>query len=71
MRGNLDQSLFLRVLVDELFCFVEQAELIAMDPLAAGSEALALQQSDILAELLDLEIAFNDERLQVLDIVGK
>jgi hypothetical protein len=32
---------------------------------------LALQQSDILAELLDLEIAFNDERLQVLDIVGK
>ncbi len=78
MRGNLDQGLFLRGLADELFCFVEQAELIAMDPLAAGSEALALEQSDLLAELLDLEVAlldsgtaFHDERLQSFDIIWK
>ena len=58
MGGDLDQSLFLHIVVDELLCLVEQAELIAMDPLAARSEALALQQPEILAELLDFEIAF-------------
>jgi len=63
---------------NELLGFVEQAELITMDPLAARSEALALEQSDVLAELLDLEVAFLDrslsldhERLQTLDILWK
>ncbi len=78
MAGHFRRSLFSHVVVYELLCFVEQAELIAMDPLAARPEALALEQSDILEKLLDLEVAFlnrgislNDERLQALDIVRK
>ncbi len=59
-------------------CFIRQAELITMNPLAACSEALALEQSDLLAELLDLEVAFlkhgisiDHKRLQAVDVVWK
>src|SRR5690606_12983443 len=74
MGGNVDEVLVddLRPLgAEELLGLVEQAELIAMDPLAARTEALALEQADVLAQLLDLAIPLPDQRLQRLDVVRK
>jgi hypothetical protein len=83
VRGHQDLGLALGIGPGELLGFVEQAQLIAGASLTALAEVLALEQPDILAKLLDLEVAlfdrsvalmdrsvaFEQESLQALDIV--
>jgi hypothetical protein len=78
--GNRDGRLFqpLRSSIEKLLGLVEQAELVTVTSLTAGAEALAAEQPDVLAELLDLAVAFLDravalphERPQTFDIIRK
>ena len=72
----------IRCFVAEDLGFVEQAHLIRNGPLATGTEALALQQTNVLAQMRDLFVAFSDlgrmllllqkhQRPQFLDGVGE